>query len=517
MTAARHATFAARWHQAVATVPDRLFLRWEDRQGATTEWTYAQFDALIARVAGGLVERDVRPGDPVHLALPNAPAFVAVWLAATSLGAWIVPSDPGSTSREIGEHLARTHPKLSVHSREQRTAFDDAAVRAPESVAVDVDDTTLSELRGEPVRRSDADPVRPDQRAAVLFTSGTTSAPKGVVITQANYAFAGDVMAAAAGLTQRDRQLVALPLFHANAQYYSFASAISVGASVALLPSFSATCFLDQARRHGATHASLFAAPMRMILAKNPDPVPDLQLEHVWYAQNVTAEQYQRLAELFGCRPRQLYGMTETIPAVLSNRAMDVAIDGIGTPTLGCEVDLFAPGTSRRVAEGEVGEIVVGGIPGTSLFAGYLDDPTTTQSAFEDGWFRTGDRARRDANGRFFFDGRQGEVLKVSGENVSLVEIEAVVGSHPGVLEAAVVGEPDAVRDEVPVAFVVPLSAAGLQIDDLQRYCDERLAPAKRPRRYRVVDELPRTSLGKIRKYLLRADPEGESSMETPS
>src|SRR3546814_2569977 len=131
-----------------------------------------------------------------------------------------------------------------------------------------------------------------------LFTSGTTSAPKGVVVTQANYAFAGDVMAAAAGLAKDDRQLVVLPLFHANAQYYSFASAISAGASVALMSSFSASGFLAQAVRHGATHASLFAAPMRMILARGATPVVGLQLRHCWYAQNITGDQYETLAGL---------------------------------------------------------------------------------------------------------------------------------------------------------------------------------------------------------------------------
>ena len=109
---------------------------------------------------------------------------------------------------------------------------------------------------------------------------------------------------------------------------------------------------------------------------------------------------------------------------------------------------------------GEVGEIVVGGDRGITLFAGYLDDPVTTAASFRDGWFLTGDRARRDADGRFYFDGRRSDVLKVAGENVSTVEVEAVVTAHPAVLEASVVGAPDPVRDEVPVAFVVPADPA---------------------------------------------------------
>jgi crotonobetaine/carnitine-CoA ligase len=324
-------------------------------------------------------------------------------------------------------------------------------------------------------------------------------------VTQANYAFAGDVMAAAAALGPADRQLVVLPLFHANAQYYSFASAISAAASVALVHTFSATRFLAQAARHRATHASLFAAPMRMILARGAAPVEGLRLRHVWYAQNVTDDQYSTLAAHFGCRPRQLYGMTETIPAVLTNRAVGAVPSSMGVPTLGCEVDLRAP-DGGPCADGETGEVVVRGQRGVTMFEGYLDDPATTCASFDgEGWFHTGDLAHRDGTGRFYFDGRRSDVLKVAGENVSVVEIEAVLSEHPAVLEAAVVGEPDAIRDEVPVGFVVLRpDAPAVEPGAFMGWCGERLSKAKRPVRIEVVDELPRTSVGKIRKFLLK-------------
>jgi crotonobetaine/carnitine-CoA ligase len=499
------ATFARRWADAVAHVGERPFLVWEGRDGHVTTWTYAEFDDLVAGVAGGLAGRGVKAGAAVHLALANSPAFVATWLAAARLGAWIVPSDPTSSGPELAGHLARTAPAVGLCGADRRPAYLGAATGGPQVLAVDEDDTELGDLQGPPVARPDVDEPAPRDPAAVMFTSGTTSAPKGVVVTQANYAFAGDVMAAAAGLRASDRQLVVLPLFHANAQYYSFASAISVGASVALMPAFSASGFLDQAARHAATHASLFAAPMRMILAKEPEPELDLRLTHCWYAQNVTTDQYETLAGLLGCRPRQLYGMTETIPAVLTNRAVGAVPDAMGLPTLGCDVDLRSADGDEPVADGDTGEVVVRGEPGLTLFDGYLDDPDTTARSFRAGRFRTGDLAHRDGEGRFYFDGRRSDILKVAGENVSVVEVEAVLAAHPGVLEAAVVGEPDAMRDEVPVGFVVqqpgrpPLDPA-----DLAAWCAERLAKSKRPVRIDVVAELPRTSVGKIRKFLLK-------------
>lgn len=171
----------------------------------------------------------------------------------------------------------------------------------------------------------------------------------------------------------------------------------------------------------------------------------------------------------------------------------------MGRPTPGCAVTL-------RDVDGEgVGELLVGGRPGLELFREYLDDPATTAQSFtEDGWFRTGDLARCEG-GRYYFAGRSNDVLKVAGENVSLPEVEAVLAEHPSVFEAAVVGRPDPIRDEVPVAYVVTQEdVARPTVDELAQWCAARLSPLKRPRDYIFVDELPRTSVGKIRKFLLR-------------
>ncbi|MGW4031786.1 class I adenylate-forming enzyme family protein [Streptomyces sp. NPDC004838] len=502
-------TFAARWADTVAALPDATFLVWEAPDGEVTTWTYGAFDELVGRVAGGLRERGVVRGSRVGVALPNCPAFVALWLALVRLGAAMVCSDPSARAPELASQLRRTDARLGfcapgeAAAEYRAAAFDTGA----DVVEVSVTDTALAALPGPAVTAAEA---RPEDLAGLMFTSGTTAEPKCVMVTQANYAFAGEVMASASALRASDRQLVVLPLFHANAQYYSFAPAIAVGASVALMPAFSASRLLAQAARHRVTHLSLFAAPIRMVLARGATAVPGLRVSHCWYAQNITDEQYERFAGLIGCRPRQLYGMTETVPAVLTNRAVGPEPASMGVPTPGCRVAIRDPATGASMGPGEEGEIFVGGEPGTTLFAGYLDDPATTAASypFGDGWFATGDRAHADERGRYFFAGRRGDVLKVSGENVSLVEIEAVLALHPAVLEAAVVGEPDPVRDEVPVAYVVPApGAAPDALADLAEWCAARLAKSKRPVRFVSVPELPRTSVGKIRKFQLGERP----------
>lgn len=495
-------TFASVWERTVAARGDAPFLLFEAPDGQVTEWSYTAFDELVGRMAAELTGHGVGPGSSVHLALTNSPTFVAVWLAATRLGAWIVPSDPMGRTPELADHIERTDVTIGFCARERVAEYRPAAGNMPFHM-IDEADAAFAWLTHD---RFDEWPTPGlTDRAAVMFTSGTTGRPKGVEITQANYAFAGATMAAAAQLTADDRHLVVLPLFHANAQYYSFASAIWVGASVALMHTFSASGFLPAAARHRATCASLFAAPMRMILARG-DETDGVGLRHCWFAQNITAEQHAMLSDWFGCRPRQLYGMTETIPAVLTDRPGDPRPDSMGFVTDGCVVELH-DADGAPVAPGEVGEIVVGGTPGITLFAGYLDDPDTTAAAFRDGWFRTGDRAIRDQQGRWCFDGRRSDVLKVAGENVSIVEVESVLAAHPAVLEAAVVGAPDPIRDEVPVAFVVAADpSAPPSAGELAAWCAERLGKPKVPREFTFLDELPRTSVGKIRKFLLKEE-----------
>ena len=499
-------SFASAWDRAVAGRADETFLVFESPSGDVASWSYGDFDEAVDRVAGTLIALDAEPGAAIHLALTNSPTFVAAWLAASRLGAWIVPSEPMGRTPELAGHIERTRPAVGLCAGARAGTYRAATAEAGRDdlpvIEIDEADITLAPFDATPLAVSERPETGLRDRAAVMFTSGTTGRPKGVEVTQANYAFAGKVMAEAAGLVPDDRQLVVLPLFHANAQYYSFASAIWTGASVALMPAFSASGFLPAAARHSATCASLFAAPIRMILARG-GPVDGAGLRHCWYAQNIAADQYSTVARWFGCRPRQLYGMTETIPAVLTDEPADPHHASMGRVSPGCAVDVQDPAGSS-VEPGVVGEVVVGGEPGITLFAGYLDAPDITAASFRDGWFLTGDRAVRDDTGRHYFDGRRSDVLKVSGENVSIVEVESTLVEHPAVLEAAVVGRPDEIRDEVPVAFVVAAdTSAPPSVSELDAWCAERLARAKRPAAITLIDELPRTSVGKIRKFLL--------------
>lgn len=503
------ATFADVWDDAVVRHAERVFLFFRTEDGSVRQWTYGQFDQLVARVAGTLKEAGVKPGAPVQLVLRNCPAFVALWLATARLGAWMVPVDPASAARDIANQVERVRPVVAVCARERAQVYrDGAAGHVPVVLVVDESVSDLDEgsvlMNGSPVRA--VSPALPSTRLAVMFTSGTTSQPKGVLLTHANYVTVAQVMSEVVALQPEHRWYVTLPLFHANAQYYCFAPTIRVGASVALTASFSASRWVEVAAELGVTHASLFAAPIRMILARTPPETAPLALTHVWFAQSLGADHYVQFARLIGIRPRQLYGMTETIAIVTADASTPLTHDVIGHPVAGRTVALCNPATGQAAAQDEPGVITVRGRRGVDLFEGYLDDPATTARVFcEDGdvsWFSTGDLGSRDEAGAIRFVGRIDDVIKVSGENVSLTEVEAALAQVPGVFEVAVIAQPDPVRDHVPVAYVVAMDpAAPPTTEVLTEWAAAHLAPAARPRDWHFLDSLPRTSVGKVRRF----------------
>jgi carnitine-CoA ligase len=508
------ATFRECWADAVRCFPDEPFLRFlPDGTGTgdpaeLASWSYAQFDAVVARVSATLSAAGVGNGSAVHVVLRNCPAFVAIWLAVARLGAWFVPVDPVSSPRDIDLQVRRTSPTVAIVAKSRSGVYREGAA-ARDVPVIELTEDASDVMASSPLLTCAATaletPVGPDDRLAVMFTSGTTAEPKGVDLTQANYAHVAHVMAEFARLEARHRWLVTLPLFHANAQYYCFAPSIAAGASVVLTATFSASRWVEQARRLGATHASLFAAPIRMILARCPETQQPASLEHVWFAQSLGEQHYERFARLAGTRPRQLYGMTETVAIVCADRAAVPRSDVIGHPVEGRRVAIEL-GDGTQATAGTPGQLIVQGTPGRDLFRGYLHDQAATQRAFRHTgngtWFATGDLVCANQAGELRFVGRVDDVVKVAGENVSLTEVEAVAAQAPGILEVAVVAKADDVRDVVPVAyFVARDSGAPPTEDQLREWAKGNLPPAARPREWHQVDELPRTSVGKVRRF----------------
>jgi crotonobetaine/carnitine-CoA ligase len=338
---------------------------------------------------------------------------------------------------------------------------------------------------------------------SMQYTSGTTSKPKGVLLTHANYLYGGEVMSKAMRVGPADRHLIVLPLFHAGAQLHAFLPTLLAGGSVALMERFSATRFVEQAIRHEATLAALFAAPIRMLLAQ-PRAPQDAQtrLRAVSYAQNVTLQQWEEWHERFRAPLMQIWGMTETMSLPLM-QPLDLPRKplSMGMPVLGYECHVVDE-SGKEAEVGTVGELIVKGIPGVSLMKGYFKNDKATAETLRNGWLYSGDQAYMDEDGCFYFVDRKKDMIKRAGENVSASEVEETLKQHPSVFDAVVVAIPDPVRDQAIKAYVMVKDGAAATADDLIAWCRERLSGFKVPEVVEFRDAFPRTSVGKIQKHL---------------
>jgi crotonobetaine/carnitine-CoA ligase len=479
--------------------PDRTLVVFEDEQGTVSELSWAEVQTRSRGVAAQLASHGVRRGDRVQVHLENRPEFLLAWFGLAELGASMVPTNPAAPALELEYLLDHAQVVAAITDAGRETVVRAASRARRDQLPV----LYCEDFASTPGSRSlTAPPVAATEELSILYTSGTTSHPKGVRITHANYVWAGEVYASAMRLRPEDRVLTALPLFHANSQYYSTMGALVSGATLVLVNRFSASKWVDQAIRHRASVANLFAAAIRMILAQ--DPRPEWQghsLRAVMFAQNLLEEEWLAWHERVGAPLIQGYGMTETIgPPLMTSLAGAGRRDTVGRPTLGYTCRLTREDGSVPCV-GEPGELLVAGVPGETLMAGYLHDREATEAILSDGWLRTGDVFSIEPDGSFAFVDRRKDLIKRAGENVAASEVEAVLRSHPHVIDAAVVGIPDPMRDENILAFVV---GAGVTEDELISWCRERLSKFRVPGHVSLVDGLPRTPVGKVQKHVLR-------------
>ena len=482
-----------------AATPSTPALTWVPFDGPPVAWTYAALRHDVSRLAAGLARRGVRAGDPVALVMPNCPDVVLVWAALLQLGAVAVCADPRSSAAELGFVLE--------HSRAVGAVVDPvvtAGAREPLDKLPWVVESSGRPEVGRGTGLLMADPpagwatVPAQAPASIQYTSGTTSRPKAVVWTQANCLWAGRVGAAHQGLTQADTNLVHLPLFHTNALSYSLLSTLFAGGHVVLQPRFSASRFWPVAVAHGATWSALVSFCVRALQTR--EPLPGHRFRGWGNSAALDPAPWSGGVAALGW-----FGMTETVshPIIGSLDPPDPP-GTMGRPAREYAVAVLHPDGSP-VGAGEVGDLRVRGIPGVSLFAEYLRDPEATAAAVDaDGWLRTGDRVRLNEGGTLSFVEREGDLLKVGGENVGAAEIERVLLQVPGVAEVAVVGAPHEMLGEVPVAFVLPRAGASVTVAEVEARCVAGLSPMRRPREIRIVSELPRVTLDKVAKAVLR-------------
>ncbi len=464
-------------------------------------WTLRDVLSEVDRYAVGLAERGVVHGDRVGILIGNRPQTLFAWLAANHLGAIAMPLNPAYKPPELAGVLKVVAPRVvvAVPGSAEGALLDAACAELavesrPELVAPDA----LTQSGG----GAPSVIVSPDDVAVLLATSGTTGAPKAVMQTHRTYTLTAEAFPAWTGLTDADRLLIALPLFHINAQAYSVMGALGCGGSLALMPRFSASRFWDQAKALGATQFNAVGAIVNILLGTDPKPSDRGHGVRLCYAALALPEQRHRaFEERFGLAMTVGYGLSETTFGTVWPRDVPPRYGTMGTlrqhPRLG-EINRARVVTDdgSDVAAGEVGELWLDS-PG--MMRGYWPDPMRAE-----GWFHTGDLVRRDADGFYTFVARKKEVLRRRGENVAAAEIENVLAAHPAIAEAAVVGVPAALGEDDIVAYVVAKKGETLDVEALREWTRARLADFKVPSQFHVRDALPRTATERVAKHLLR-------------
>ena len=481
-------TISELFDRAVERHADKVWLLHEDARH-----TYAEAADRVAAIAAAIADRGIGHGDLVMATARNDPAYLFTWLAVVRLGAIFVPANPRGSAAELTGLADQTQPRLIVTDAALASGF------ARPTVLVD-------ELAAAPAAAAPPDAAEDGDPAVLIPTSGTTGRSKLVTQTHRAYAMAGEGFPFWMRLTADDRLMTSLPLFHINAPAYSVLGSVAAGASIVLLPRFSASGFLDAARRYGATEFNAIGAMLEILMSQpeRPDDA-DTPLRLCYTGPSPAKERQLEIEARFGIEIVCGYGLSESPYALIWPHGQR-PFGTLGTvrqhPTLGEINEARVIEDGREVAIGEVGELQ---LRNPAVMLGYWGMPEETAEVLVDGWLRTGDLVRRDPGGLFTFVARRKEVIRRRGENLAPAEVEAALAEHPDVMEAAVVGVPSALSEEEVKAFVVLRDGAGIEPGDLREHAAGRLTRFKVPRYVEVVEELPHTPTGRVAKHRLPA------------
>lgn len=467
--------------------------------------TYRVLEDRSARLADALQSMGVGRGDRVALFLPNIPAFAEAYYAIQKLGAMAVSLNARSTASEVRFILQDCTARAIFTTEELRSNLP--ANDLPHLAHVVIcegdagSDLSLGALMATATAALPAIDAGRDDAAAILYTSGTTGTPKGATLSQGNVMSNVWSFVHNCGMRPDDRILVPLPLFHCFGQNALLNSGLAAGCTLVLQRAFRPDTALQAVEEEGIT---MFFGVPTMFLALLDRATPEHMRTVRYYfsaAAKLPEEVERRWSLKFNSPVTQGYGLTETSPFASYNGFLQHRPGTIGTPIENVEMKVVDVTTGTEQAVGELGELV---IKGPNVMLGYWNKPVETAQVLQNGWFRSGDIGRMDADGYFHIADRLKDMIDVGGMNVYPVQVENVLYEQGEVAEAAVFGIPDELMGERVCAHVVlkPGSTAGAE--QLLGFCRERLADFKVPRVLELVGELPKNPAGKVLKRVLR-------------
>jgi len=447
--------------------------------------SYAELDRLADGLAAGLLARGVQPGDRVATRLPSSIDAVALIHAVARVGAILVPLNTRLTDAEIGYQIKLTGPVLIV---------DDGRQTADGGRTTTVTLSELARSPDHPFTPSSFPPFLPSSLQSIIFTSGTTGQPKGAVLTFDNHLQSANASAYRIGIDVNDRWLSCLPLYHVGGLAVVFRSCL-YGTGIVLHERFDVDAFNASLDRDSVTLTSLVPTMLHRLLQSRAQPWP-ASLRLVLLGGAAATPDLLTAAWDAGVPVAITYGLTEASSQVATALPADARRKpgSVGKPLFLTDVRVVDD-TGVELPAGEIGEVLV---RGPQVMAGYYRNPEATARAIRDGWLHTGDLGYLDGEGDLFLVQRRSDLIVTGGENVYPAEVEAVLRSHPAVVEACVVGVADGEWGERVAAAVQLQPGAVMDEAGLLAFCRERLAGYKMPRQVRFVTELPQTASGKI-------------------
>lgn len=467
------------------------------------KYTFAQLDSRSSRLARRFANDGLKPGDRLAVYLTNCVELIDTYLAAIKLGVIFVPINVLYRDLEIEHILTDAEPTGIVTSRDLATHLQPGLKKLNNPLLYAADQ--LEGLAREFPSKAPHCPAEGDTPAALVYTSGTTGRSKGAILTHNNFAANAVNLNTCWQMDATDRLLLTLPLFHVHGLGNGLHTWLACGYRVRLLERFRKETILAEFLSFRPT--VFFGVPTmyERLLDAPPDTAREIgQFMRLFVSGSapLPAQTLERFHDLYGHVILERYGMSETLMNTSNPYAGERRAGTVGKPLPGVSIRLVDPETGDSVSEGEAGELI---LRGPNVFPGYWNQPEATAAAFtDDGYFRSGDLATLSADGYYTLEGRRHELIISGGFNIYPREIEEFLMTQPEVAEAAVIGEPDDARGQLPVAYIVPSKGAKIDADALAQCCGEHLASFKTPRRFTVVESLPRNALGKVQKHLLK-------------
>jgi len=505
--------------RTIADIPYLQARRCGEKTAVVTDageaWSYAALDDRCRRFAGFLRFRGIAKEDRVVLLLQNIPEFVVAYFGAIAAGCVAVPVNYRLSPSEVAYILSDCSASLVVTTGERfgKVAGQEGARGVRDWLLVD-DRREGSLSFGDALSVNPVPalaPAAPDDVAVLLYTSGTTGFPKGAMISHRNTLFNVESCRATLGYRGDDVGLLSLPLFHVTGLDSQLVALLACGATVVLQKEYDTRQVLELIARHRVTALFLVPAIYKLLTLREDAGRYDLSSVRIaaYGGAPMAPETILALREILPARLYNCYGLTEcsSLGTVLPAELALTKSESVGLPVPGTEA-VVRGADGETLPPGEPGELYLRGL---HIVRGYFGAPEKTREAIRDGWLRTGDVARIDADGLVYILDRTKDMINRGGEKVYGLEVENVLYVYPGVAEAAVFGIPHPVFGEVPAACVVPLPGSNVDPEGLIVFCRGRLADYKVPVSVLVVDRIPRNPAGKVLKKELRREWETRS------